>query len=328
MSTQRYSEQRLNAPFEVFLLLRGPFNLSLQMLAREVASLYPSVNEWEDFQFGVGISSNEPVGLGMIPSPRQDGHSVNIIYTRGQRCPMDHYQSSIDRALTFPNAAKVMREHDNYISFSVKANGTDLASRFKAARAVNCITAAATKLLPCSGVLFPSGDIICSPTQWREAADKAVRREWPIMSWVSFAIQGARNSAGTPEYSCGSVGLAAFLGCEVSFCAAPVQPAEAATYVLGACHLMLERGNRFEDSDTIAVEGHAQSMRIRFAREGQFGIQTDTYFMLHPHSQINEQELFGDRTRPPAPPGVDNTNRGYDNYMSEILNKNQLKGFG
>ena len=325
---QRYSDKRLSESFTVHLLIKGEFNLSADQLVQQAALDYPSVNEWGQFQIGIGITSGEMIGMGMISADKPDGHNATIIFTRGQRAPYDHYEPAVQRAVHFPGAAQALKEHQYYVSFDVKSHGSDLASRFRAARAITCLTASATKLLPCVGVLFPNGDIIASPEQWRTAAQTAMENRFPLTSWISYAINAFQNSAGITEFACGSVGVAAFLGFEVAFAMAPVRPEDACKQVFGACHLLLERGHKFNDSDTIGMEGCSDRLRIRFVKEGDHGVQTDSYIILHPHSSVDETSMFGERTGITPPEGYDNTVKGYDDYLSQILNKNQIKSFG
>lgn len=323
--TKKYSEQRLEAAFDVMLLIKGAFNLSMERLVKQVASDFPTVNEWGTLDIGMNIQSNEVVGMGSMMPKGQGGHMITITYHSAQRAPLEHYRPAIQHAVHFPQAQQVLEEHDYYISFSCNSNGRDLASRFKAARAITCVTASALKLLPCTGVLFPSSDIITSPEIWYDSAVTASKNSWPLTGWVSYGKNMHQTAAGTIESSCGSIGVAAFMGCELAFSAAAVDMQTAVRYVMGACYLLLERGNEFVDSDTLASEGGGESIRIRFAPEGMLGAQTDTYVLIHPKSSVNEMDVFGERSRPPAPPGIDNTQRGYEDYMEQILDKNNIK---
>ncbi len=323
----RYSEQRLQDDFVVHLLMKGPFRITSEALVSSIKQEFPSLNEWTDVMPLVGIQSDCVVGIGAIVPKNSDGHSVTVIYHQGNRAPSEHYQTAVGRAADFPQAQQVLQVHDTYVSFSVKSKSTNLADRYKAARALTCLTAVAARHSNCIGVLFPSGDIIASPEQWYQAAQQTQTNNWPIFRWISFQPARVINNAGQPEWSCGSVGLAAFLGHEMAFPAAPVAPDIPARYVYGAIYLQLERGNRFKDSDTLSVEEGAETLRVRFMAEGSMA-QTDTYVLLHPTCSVNELEVFGERTVPPPPPGVDNKVRGYKDFMDDILNANDITHFG
>ncbi|MBN2629696.1 MAG: DUF4261 domain-containing protein, partial [Rhodobacteraceae bacterium] len=117
-------------------------------------------------------------------------------------------------------------------------------------------------------------------------------------------------------------GLAAFLGCEVALFLARIPPRDAVQYVYSACVMMLERGHKFRDGDTMGLEGSSEKLRIRFLGEGVCGVQTDVWALLHPTFPLDEEDMFGPRLMRPAPQDTDNNRRGEDGWL-----KKKLTGF-
>ena len=89
---------------------------------------------------------------------------------------------------------------------------------------------------------------------------------------------------------------------------------------MGAIYLLLECGNEFHDSDTLGMEHSDMRLRIRFMPEGQHA-QVDTWVLIHPKSSLDETEHFGDRTRPPAPKGIDNRIYADEGFFGRLMRK-------
>ena len=119
-----------------------------------------------------------------------------------------------------------------------------------------------------------------------------------------------------------TVGVAAFTGHEMLLSLARVPADEAARLVFAAAVLHLQYGNDFTDSDTLGPEDDKiLKLRIRHAREGTLGLQTDNWVFLHPKSTLapREEEVFGKRPGIPPPPGMDGRIFGDPNALRRNL---------
>ena len=321
---QRYSEKRLADGFDAHLLLTSPLSFTTTQFLEAMAVEFPGVADDAFIDIGTRFDTSESVSLAMFAPMGGDYGPMLMNCQKGARAPIDHYETAIQRAYGFKGARRALEKHTHYISISANSKGADLASRFRAARLVTCAAAVLAEDPGCLGVLFPAGDVLADPKAWRKGARQALKDEFPLDIWATFQVNPYQDpKSGKTFYSCGSVGVAAFNGHEIAFPAAPVQPLYAIKNVYCAAKIMLERGNEFRDSDTIGVENGDERLRIRFLPEGD-NAQTDTWVILHPKCVVDEIEMFGERSRPPAPAGVDNRNFGEDNFMQKLLKRPKL----
>lgn len=315
---QRYSEKRLKDGFTAMLLLRAPLSFRLGELVAAIEAEFPRLGKWQSLMGDRAIRTDDVVTMAPL-APLDGGGWVNLIGSKVERAPLDHYRSAVSRARGFPGAEAALRDHTHYLSVSANSKDQSLAERYRAARLVTCVAAVLAEDPDCLGVLFPSGDVIASPQAWRAGASEAHDDKWPLAIWTSMELTVFQNTTtNRREVACGAVGMAAFNGHEVCFPSAPVEPLYAAKYVFCAMAIILERGHVFRDSDTIGVENGDERLRIRLLKEGEQA-QTDTWVIIHPNSSLNELAMFGDRPLPPAPPGHDNRIFGDDQFMQKLL---------
>ena len=320
MTQQRYSEERLEDGFEVHLLFSEPLQFRLTDVVKAIEDEFPSLGNWNNF-LGDLVYDTSQVVIGLLENEASSELSAVIFSSfPGKLDAGNHYDVAINRALGFPGARQAMDNHASYLSIMVSSKKTDLASRFKAARLVTCVSAVIAADPTCSAVLFPSGDVIASPQDWYEGAKSAAKNEWPLTTWFSYqpTPYAPVTPDGPPQFAWGSIGMAAFNGQEVNFASAPLDPAEGYTYVLGALHLLLSGGNTFRDGDTIGIEDSNEKIRVRFLKEGPDS-QTDAWVLMHPASKLDEMAIFGEREMPPRPAGMMNVFKSDENFMDNLL---------
>lgn len=324
MTLQRYSEKRLEDSFSVNVLFSEPLQFRQADVIAAIKEEFPSLGDWHDVPDSAIHDTGLVVVAALIGGGSADLKWVSLTAMPGPFPKDGHYDNAINRALGFKGGREAFNAHTSVLTITVKSKGPDLVSRFKAARLATCVSAVFAGDPTCLGVMFPSGDVFSSPEDWRKAAQNAVADEWPVTSWISYEIRQYAPAApgGKPQSTCGSVGVAAFNGHEVSFAAAPVVPGYAAEKVIGAVTLLLACGNTFVDSDTIGDENGDERIRIRFMEEGP-DWQTDSWVLIHPDSSIDEFAVFGERSRPPAPTGVDNRIHAREDHMKGLLQKDR-----
>jgi len=198
----------------------------------------------------------------------------------------------INRSKLFKGAANAVASHRSYLCVSAESSGLRLSERFTAAQHVSCVAAFFAAMNPALGVFFPSADQIVSPKGWDEAASIAHLDEWPVEHWVSYHLSKVHQAeARAPEYSCGSIGVAAFNGHEIAFPLARVSPEDAAKAVCGAVYLLTSGTDLFSPAATLDLEdGHAP-LRVRYLKEGEHGAQTRTWLLIHPTSRLYNARL-------------------------------------
>ena len=207
----------------------------------------------------------------------------------------------IRRSRLFDGAEDAVACHQSYICISTDPRSTSRADRYAATARVTIVAGLFAAMANCVAVYFPTADLISAPTQWKEAATVTEMGEWPLESWITLHLSRVHNSeAAPPEYSCGSIGLVSFIGHEVSFPLAPVDPVMAAKQVYGACYLLLKNNDPFADGDFIAFSDPdgERHLLVRHIQEGQFGAQSDTWMLIHPDSALSDDALFGTKRLP------------------------------
>ena len=320
MTLQRYSEKRLEDSFDVFLLFSEPFQFRVPDVIDAIEEEFPGLGEWFN-PLDDKIHDTGDVVMGFFKNEAEPSEGMISFFSTPGSLPKDgHHDDAINRAFAFDGAWDAWNAHTSHLTLSIKSEGTDLASRFKAARMVTCAAAVLAADPTCVGIMFPSGDVFASPEHWRSGAKEAAANQWPMMAWFSYQVThfAPPEPDGAQQVSCGAIGMAAFNGHEVAFAAASVKPTYAVSYVHHAMYLLLAGGNRFRDGDTLGLEGGDERLRIRYMEEGP-DAQTDSWILLHPSCAIDEIAMFGERANPPPPPGLDNSRMPKEGFMNELL---------
>ena len=123
--------------------------------------------------------------------------------------------------------------------------------------------------------------------------------------------------------------MAAFNGHEVQFVWAPLEPADVVKWCWSSLWQQLEAGHEYQDSDTLGMEDDDVQVRLRHVKEGSLSEgtpQTDAWFLIHPENSINDTEVFGEWSRQPPPPGVDNSVMKPKGFLSRILGRSNAAG--
>ncbi len=317
---QSYSEKRRTEDFSIYVLLSEPVRFTTGEILAALREDYPGLSWTDDLQLNAPVDT-AALGVGVMWARKDQTREpamISFIATPG-RCDIDWADVTRKSRFAFPQAAQAIAGHVSALMISVKAHDTSLEARFDAARRMTCVGALFARLPVCTAVYYPGADLVLAPAFWVEAAATAVRGEVPYFQWLNVVpatVPDGRDPVPVTAHSCG---LAAFLGCEVAVILARMPPVEAVKHVFAACEMLLERGHRFRDSDTIGREGSPEKFRIRFLGEGVQGMQTDVWALLHPTFPLDEEKLFGPRLLRPAPAGVDNSLRGDAGWLKKRL---------
>lgn len=316
-----YSQKRLEDAFSIYLLLSEPMEFAIAEVMEAVATDYPTVPLPTGAVIGSRILNSVGMEFAFLQPDRQDMSLVFRACARPYPNDLD-WETMVSKSRhIFPDAALAVERRESMLCISVYSVGTALAERFEAARLMTCIGAVFAKLPNCLGVYFPSADMILPPKAWVAAADEAVAGKFPVIQWINLQATPVPDEKRPVPVTASSIGLAAFLGCEVVVYLARIPPHEALTMAFAACLMLAQMGHRFRDSDTFGMEDSDEKYRIRFQGEGVHGVQTDVWALLHPSFPIDEVEMFGPRLLRPPPPGIQNTQRGDEGWLAKLVNK-------
>jgi hypothetical protein len=317
---ERYSDKRLKDGFYAYILLSEPLQFRTGEILAAVREDYPSLVWTDSLNMDTPFDTSQ-FGLGVFFSQKTDVPEPSM--TR-LTCIPGKLQVNWDDILwksrfTNPQGKAAVAAHVNHLCISLESVDSSLAARFDAARRLTCMAAVFAKLPTCLGVYFPSADQLVTPENWAKAADTALKAEFPSLQWMSLAVNRFAGPDDTEMTTVNTIGLAAFTGTEVVMAKTKLPPAEAVKWVHAAAVMLVELGHKFVDGDTLGPEGQPDRVRLRFAKEGLHGMQTDCWFLIHPDSAVDEFELFGERSRPPAPKGVDNSIRSENGWLGKKL---------
>lgn len=316
-----YSRKRLEDPLNIYVLLSEPLEFGVAEVLQAVAEDYPTVPRPTGTLMGKSSMSSLGVDIAFVSADKTEPLVLFMA------CPHPKVGDIVwDTILSksrfvFPQAAEAVGRHESLLCISVRSVGTSLAERFEAARLLTCIGAVFAKLPVCLGVYFPSADMIVPAGSWVRAADEAAAGKLPVEHWINLQANLVPDGKLPIPVTASSIGLAAFLGCEVAVYTARIEPAEAVHMVYAACKMLGEYGHRFRDSDTFGPEDDSRLYRIRFQGEGVHGAQTDLWALLHPTFPFDDVEMFGPRLLRPAPPGMRRMFRNDEGWLARLVGK-------
>lgn len=323
-TSKSYSRKRLEDAFNIYVMLSDSLEFTVAEVMQAVAEDYPTLPRHAGAFVGDGTINTAGAGLAFLSWTETDPLVMFMTPPQGGEGGIDWPTVVQKSRFQFPDAAQMVERHQTLLCISVHSRGTSYAERFEAARLMTCIGAVFARLQDCLGVYFPSADMIIPPATWVDAADEAVAGRLPVMQWINLQANLVPDGKTPVPVTASTIGLAAFLGCEVAVILARIPPGEAVKIVYAACKLLGEYGHRFRDSDTFGPEDDEVRYRIRFQSEGLHGAQTDVWVLLHPTFPHDDVALFGPRLLPPPPPGVLNRFKGDAGWLRRLLGKTRV----
>ncbi len=317
MGEQRNSDAARQACFSVYVWFDQPLDFSLDEIAVALGEDYPEMRGWQPMLPGytmppistedviVGcLTNDDPVEGGLMSFSGVPGA------LSGELVAATPLVSGFESGR--PPAAKFRR----YVSITIDSKEHDIASRFRAMRALTCLTAVLAGLPTCVAVYHYSARLLVAPGTWVGAAKTAVRGEWPLPAWTAYRYFG--QDGDVPQIGCASHGLAAFTGHDVTFMPAPVSRADATLYVLGAQWMLTTSNNQFADGDTMGLEGSDEKLRLRFVQESSEQ-DVDRWMVFHPGCPIDDVEMYGDRQGRPRSPDTNREQHADPDFFRRLL---------
>lgn len=317
---ERYSDTRLKNGFFAYILLSEPLQFRTGEILAAVNEDYPTLVWTDSLNMDTPFDTNS-FGMGVFFSQKSDvpEPSMTRLTAVGGRLQVNWDDVLWKSRYTTPDGKAAVAAHVNHLCISLASVDSTLPARFDAARRLTCLAAVFAKLPTCTGVYFPSADQLVTPANWVSAADTAIIAKFPSLQWISLAINRFADAGGDDLVTVNTIGLAAFNGTEIVMPKTRLPAGNAAQWVHAAAVMAVELGHRFVDGDTLGAKGLPDSFRLRFVPEGKHGMQTDCWFLIHPKFALDEFALFGERSRPPAPKGGDNSVRSDEGWLGKKL---------
>lgn len=292
---QRYSDVRQAEDFSVVVLFSSAFECTRREIVSVIAQSFPNlgIEELADLDRHLHVGKQDWTTC--LRSNNAGTRLTSTLSSDAGAYPQD-MSHALRNSYAFAGAKKAM-SHSSWIKITTPSDGIDHASRFRAAMTATCIAAEFSRLSNCLGVFVPGANQIVSPKRWVRAANQADRHEFPVDAWIALAFNQTEQDGGPRMlHSCSSIGLAAFSGHEVHLPWSDMEPEAAIRLVHTALWLQMVKKRTFGDGHTMGERANPKRIRIRQAKEGTHGLQTDAWLLFDQTTVISEARLFGSQT--------------------------------
>lgn len=259
----------------IVLFFDGPADFAFERIAASLGARYPSLGAVATHSDPHAPLSTRRPGAPMGPVPFGPAGMLNI---DGQIARIYDYHAPLsDEDLqacffvsgpTWPDAQKALskRSGQTSVRFPIPqiVGVSALALHTAAAAAATAIAAEIARACPnCLGAMWWDSGVLAPATGLVGAADGAMKMEWPLTFWLSFAPQSYQYDSGQAKgWRVRSRGLSFFVDQEVESVMAPVTFETAMKTAVGASQLLM-KGAAFKDRDTIGVSGDAEKAVVR-----------------------------------------------------------------
>jgi hypothetical protein len=199
----------------------------------------------------------EPVGKGAPGDPLMI--LINRIpYTVMQvdrPLPRDAYESALRSVHDWPQAEQVIASCKAHLVVApLPPIGGSHQLALQQAVDLTRLCAALSEPPESSAILWTSADIIVQPPRFRLAVNELIQKRIPVMSWIGLTpVLGPKTLKGEQTFGLLTTGLQPFVGREIEFEPAVIQPEEIAKRVLGFAYMLIVRGVFVKDGETIGL---------------------------------------------------------------------------
>lgn len=320
---ERYGEERLAEDFTAYVLFSEDVDFLPSEILDALREDYPDLPWTDTLQFDAPFSTS---GAGIALFTPKEGTSeperVTLISGQGRRMDdgVDWDQLILLARPSFPEARQAIEKHKAFLSINVPSLDQSLAARFDAARRMTCMAAVFAKLPICTAVFTPHSQGILQPHRCVEAADIAMKSEFPAFQWISYGVGPAPDGQEPEPLTAQTIGFAAFTGREIIMPQVRIEPLEAIQSLSQALIMIAQYGHQLEDGNTMGVEGEpGPHIRVRHWKQGHRGGFADMWALIHPLSSIDHEEFFGPPANKPPPWGQENLIKGDESSLRKKL---------
>lgn len=233
--------------FSAVLLLDWVSPFDIQALANAVQSHFPGIGCVDAVR---GQSDGMASGLLRIDG----GHVVATL--TDHPFPVEQLSPRLQVLRSWKPERAIARQQ-GYLTLSCGGGLEGLEGAEAYAAAVHFVAAAATRMLPVTGVFWQRGFSLCDPIDFYDSCGALLRGRMPLGAWVSFASIVPKGYV--PECATGMVtyGMRPFIGREIELAPRPCTPRVAHDCLSAVARKALDQGVRLVDGQRCVIGGDA-----------------------------------------------------------------------
>ncbi len=197
----------------------------------------------------------------------QDGHEVGIMFVSGPSRP-DMVAPALRAGDAWPESEAELMGHQGCLVVHVEPLDDSWTGALNCARIVTAVSAVLAEIYPAIGVTWSEADTFTRADRFVEAAPMILTGKYAKAAWIRrWTSMDSSSSPGQRTVAMGTVGLAAFIGREIEFVPARVDPGIIVKRLLGAVQYVLTRGPVLKHGGALKVS-ETERLRIHLADEG------------------------------------------------------------
>jgi hypothetical protein len=183
--------------------------------------------------------------------------------------PNDAWDRSVTLDKLWPKAKNVMAEHVAHVIVSTVSATSNQETALEAAAAVTLVSAALTKTLPTTAVIWATGATITQPERFINSAKSLELRQLPTDIWVGLTwLDGMPTAKRKKTLAVLTTGLMPFVSREIEFMPSTLAPPVIADRILGASQLLIIKGPILREGETLGISNN-ERIRAHLADRGQ-----------------------------------------------------------
>ena len=182
--------------------------------------------------------------------------------------PAGTLDNAIAGSRTWPDAATALAKSRAHAIVACMDEAGDHNMALNYAAVLTLAAGALAEELPAIGVYWSTGQTVTEASRFIAAANGILQKNLPLTVWARLLfLDGPPAEDGGRTTACVTTGLAPFVGREIEFMPASLDPSKIAQRVFGTMQYLLAQGPVLKDGETLGVS-EAERIRIRHADQG------------------------------------------------------------
>lgn len=197
-----------------------------------------------------------------------NGSPVTVMFI-GAPLPPDAWEEAAARSIVWRDAAETMRKTQAHVIVALLQDTQNHLAALSGAAAVTMVAGALARQLPVAATIFTEAQSIVKGGGIESMASGFAQGQVPDLLWTTLSLmRGPATPDGRVTTAALTIGLLPFVGREIEFEPAPLQPVEIAERLIGLCKYLILNGPIIKDGETVGLT-EKEKIRVRYAAAGQ-----------------------------------------------------------